>query len=298
MLFAVREGHAGFMAAGLPERTVGGLNPAEAERLLVRRFGAELAPQVRQMVVGSAQGLPLALLEIPTVLTTAQRLGDDPLPQPMPVGRQMEGILLGRVHRLPTPAQLLLLVAAAEGSGEADVVLAAGGVLGIPSSALQDAEASGLIRTEGTSLVFRHPILRSAIYQEASLADRQAAHRALVEVLEGESNADRRVWHRAALASSPDDEIADELEETAERAKSRGGHAAACRALRRAAELTSSDGTPGQSVRRSGARRVGWGPGRRGNRLDSGRERWDRCRNGRGVATRSRTDRVELRHPL
>lgn len=260
MLFSVREGGPeSFPGAGLPERTVSGLDATEAERLLVDRFGPELAPEVRQMIVGAASGLPLALVEIPTSLTAAQLSGQESLPRPMPMGHQLEEILLGRVRRLSAPAQTLLLVAAAEGSGEADVVLSAGGILAIPSSTLLEAEASGLIHTEGSVLVFRHPILRSAIYQEANLPQRQAVHRALVEVLQGETNADRRAWHRAALVLHPDDEIADELEGTAERAKSRGGHAAASGALRRAAELTTSDER--RARRLVGAARAAWDAG-------------------------------------
>jgi DNA-binding CsgD family transcriptional regulator len=261
MLFTAREGEArSFFGSGLPERAVRGLEPAEAERLLVERFGSAIAPETRRAIRESAQGNPLALLEIPIALTPAQRSGQEPLPRPMPLGHELEAILLERVRRLPAPAQLLLLVAAAEGSGEAGVILAAASRLGIPASTLLDAEASGLLRTEGSVLVFRHPILRTAIYQGASLPHRQAVHRALVETLQGEANADRRAWHRAALALAPDNEIADELERTAERARSRGGHAAACAALRRAAELASSDGH--RARRLAAAARAAWDAGR------------------------------------
>jgi DNA-binding CsgD family transcriptional regulator len=260
MLFSVREGDQGsFRGNDLPEQMVGRLETPDADRLLIDRFGAELAPEIRHLVVESAQGLPLALLEFPASLTPGQLSGQAALPRPMPIGRQMEDLLLGSVHRLSPPAQTLLLVAAAEGSGEADMILSAGGVLGIPPSTLMEAEASGLIRIEGTALAFRHPILRSAIYEEASLAQRQAVHRALVEVLRGETNADRRAWHRAALVLYPDDEIADELEGTAERAKHRGGHAAASAALRRAAELTTSDER--RTNRLAAAARAAWDAG-------------------------------------
>jgi DNA-binding CsgD family transcriptional regulator len=261
MLFAAREGEArSFPGSGLAEREVRGLAPADAELLLVERFGSAIAPETRRVIREAAQGIPLALLEIPMALTPAQRSGRQTLPRPMPLGHDLEAILLERVHRLPAPAQLLLLVAAAEGSGEAEVVLSAGSRLGIPPSTLLDAEASGLIRTEGSALVFRHPILRSAIYQGASLPQRQAAHRALVETLQGELNADRRAWHRAALVLPPDDEIADGLERTAERARSRGGYAAVSRALRRAAELTSSDQR--RTRRLAAAARAAWDAGR------------------------------------
>jgi DNA-binding CsgD family transcriptional regulator len=261
MLFAAREGYArSFPGSGLAERAINGLAPDDAELLLVERFGSAIAPETRRVIRRSAQGIPLALLEIPMALTPAQLSGRQALPHPMPLGRDLEAILLERVHRLSASAQLLLLVAAAEGSGEADVILSAGGVLGIPPSTLLEAEASGLIRARGSALVFRHPILRSAVYQGASLPQRQAAHRALVDTLAGEPNADRRAWHRAALVLAPDDEVADELERTAQRARSRSGHAAAYRALRRAAELTSSDGR--RARRLASAARAAWNAGR------------------------------------
>ena len=261
MLFATREGDArSFPGSGLAERDVNGLAPDEAELLLVERFGSAIAPEIRRVIRESAKGVPLALLEIPMALTPAQLSGRQTLPHPMPLGHDLEAILLERVHRLSAPAQLLLLVAAAEGSGEADVVLSAAGALGIPPSTLLETEASGLILAKGSALVFRHPILRSAVYQGASLPQRQAAHRALVDTLAGEPNADRRAWHRAALVLPPDDEVADELERTAQRARSRSGHAAAYRALRRAAELTSSDGR--RARRLASAARSAWNAGR------------------------------------
>jgi DNA-binding CsgD family transcriptional regulator len=261
MLFATREAEGrSFPGAGLPERRVEGLEAAAADELLGARFGSALAPQVRRMIRESAQGIPLALHEIPTALTPGQLAGREALPQPLPIGHDLEAVFGDRVRRLPAPVQLLLLVAAAEGSGEAQVVLSAGGRLGIAPAALVDAEASGLLRTEGSALVFRHPVLRGAVYQGASLPHRQLVHQALAEVLQGEANADRRAWHRAALALHPDDELADELERTAERARSRSGHAAACSALTRAAELTSS---PARRARRlASAARAAWDAGR------------------------------------
>jgi DNA-binding CsgD family transcriptional regulator len=261
MLFAARVGDArSFPGLGLAEVDVRGLDPGAAELLLVERFGPAVAPATRRVIREAAQGVPLALLEIPMALTPAQLSGREALPHPMPLGHDLEAILLERVRRLPASAQLLLLVATAEGSGEADVVLSAAGALGIPPATLLDAEGSGLIVGEGNTLVFRHPILRSAIYQAASLPQRQAAHRALVDILEGEPNADRRAWHRAALVLAPDDEVADELERTAERARSRSGHAAAHRALRRAAELTSSNER--RARRLASAARAAWNAGR------------------------------------
>ena len=241
MLVAARVGDPrAFPGTGLPEETIDALDDADGERLLVDSYGSAISADVRRLIRASARGDPLALIEIPRALTSGQRSGQAPLPQPMPIGRDLAQIFLDRASRLPQPARLLLLVAAAEGSGEAHVVLSAGRLLGIPATALDDAEAAGLIQAQGGTLAFRHPILRTAVYQEASRAQRELVHGALVETLQGEADADRRAWHQAAPLLHPDDAVADELERTAQRARSRSGHAAAAAALRRAAELSSS----------------------------------------------------------
>ncbi len=261
MLFAARHGEGRtFPASGIVECRLRELDAHESDELLVERFGSTLAPEVRHSIRESAQGNPLALLEIPEALTSEQLAGRQPVPQPMPIGRDLEEVFLEQVHRLPAPTQMLLLVTATEGSGEAQVILSTASRLGISPSALVDAEASGLVRVEGSVLLFRHPTIRGAIYKGASLPQRELIHRELVEVLGGEANADRRAWHRAALAFYPDDELADELERTAQRAKNRSGHAAACRALSRAAELTSVSGD--RPRRLSAAARAAWDAGR------------------------------------
>src|SRR5215211_7380012 len=146
-----------------------------------------------------------------------------------------------RVGGLPTETRALLVVAAAETSGDPAVVLRAGARLGVDAAALDAAEAAGLVHTGEGRLQFRHPLVRSAAYSTATLAGRQAAHRALAEVLAGEDAADQRAWHLAAATVGPDEAVAAELERSAHRARRRGGHAAAAAALERAAELTGDD---------------------------------------------------------
>ena len=241
MLFAARTGDPRtFPGTGLPDTTIDALDDADAELLLVDSYGSAISAEVRRLIRASAMGNPLALIEIPQALTPGQCSGEAPLPQPMPIGHDLAQIFLDRARRLPQPAQLLLLVAAAEGTGEAHVVLSAGRRLGIPPTALDDTEAAGLLHTQGGTLAFRHPILRTAVYQEATQAQRELVHGALLETLQEEADADRRAWHQAAPLLHPDDVVADELERTAQRARSRSGHAAAAAALRRVAELTSS----------------------------------------------------------
>jgi hypothetical protein len=150
----------------------------------------------------------------------------------------MERIFLQRTRRLPAATQTLLLVAAAEDTGGLGIVVGAAQRLGVAELDLDPAEAANLVAVEGQRLSFRHPLVRSAIYQSATFTRRRAAHRALAAVLDDEAEADRRAWHLAAAATAPDAAVADQLEQAAERAANRGGHAAAAAALERAAELT------------------------------------------------------------
>src|SRR5262249_60614565 len=102
------------------------------------------------------------------------------------------------------------------------------------------AERAGLVAVDEARLVFRQPLVRAAAYHSAPLASRQAAHRALADVLDGQLDPDgRRAWHRAAAASGWDEQVAAELVETAERYRTRGGYAAGSAAYERAAQLPS-----------------------------------------------------------
>ena len=174
-------------------------------------------------------------------MSEEQLSGAESVLAPIPVSARVERAFLARVHRLPEETQTLMLVAAADDTGEVATVLRAAAQLGAAAEALDDAEQAGLVHVGGDRLELRHPLVRSAVYQAAPLSKRQAAHGALASVLDGEAEADRRAWHRAAASVEPDPSVGEELEEAARRARERGGFAAASLALERAAALTANE---------------------------------------------------------
>jgi DNA-binding CsgD family transcriptional regulator len=241
LLFAARDGEVRrFDASGLPELEIGGLDPAAVGALLADRAGVTVDQQVRDQLAEQTGGNPLALVELPSVLTPGQLAGKEPLPPRLPLTEGVGRAFLERVRRLPGDAQTFLLVAAAEDTGRLATVVAAAATLGAGPAALDAAERAGLIGVRTGELDFRHPLVRSAVYQGATTTERRQVHRALAGVLDRETDGDRRAWHGALAAVEPDEAIVQELEETARRARARGGLEAACAAFERAAELTAA----------------------------------------------------------
>ncbi|MEU6429311.1 AAA family ATPase [Microbispora sp. NPDC046973] len=212
---------------GLPSLEIAGLaEPAAAELL---DAGFALAAPVRRDLVALTGGNPLALRETARLLTPAQRAGREPLPDPLPGGDRLFG---DRVAALSAGARLTALLAAVE--SDLDLVLRAAERLGVGEAAFPELESAGLASVSGTQARFRHPLIRSAVYEAASPAARREAHAALAEVSDG----DRRARHLAGAALGQDETVAAALARAAERARDRGGYGAAATALARAAELT------------------------------------------------------------
>ena len=237
MVFAVREPNDVVEFTGLPELVVGGLADEDARWLLASAVPGRLDEHVRDQIVAETRGNPLALLELPRGLTPAELAGGFGLPDARPLASRVEETFVQRVRALPRDTQRLLLMAAAEPVGDVSLLWRAAEQLGIRGSAGRPAEEAALIEL-GIRVRFRHPLVRSAAYRAAHFADRQEVHRALAEATDPETDPDRRSWHRAQAVSGPDEAVADELERSADRARRRGGVAAAAAFLGRAAELT------------------------------------------------------------
>jgi DNA-binding CsgD family transcriptional regulator len=222
---------------GLPLLPVVALGQADARSLLRSALPDPFDEHVFERIVAEARGNPLALLELPRGFASAERAGGFAHPASVSMAGRIEASFLRRIAKLPFSSRRLLLVAAAEPTGNADLVWRAAQRLGVDESAASELEVDGLLELS-PRVMFRHPLVRSAVYEAASPADRREVHRALAEATDVVCDPDRRAWHLAQGAWHPDDDVANELEVSADRAQSRGGIAAAAAFLERAAELT------------------------------------------------------------
>ena len=234
-VFAARE--PGDVLAGLPELRVEPLGHRDARALLESVLPARLDEYVLDRIVLETHGNPLALLELPRGLTPIQLAGGFGLPPAVPLSASIEESFTRRLAGLPGDARRLLLIAAADPTGDPSVVWRAAKELEIPESIAETIEAGGLLEL-GVRVVFSHPLVRSAVYRAAGPTERRAVHRALAGATDPQVDPDRRAWHRAQAASMPDEDVAEELERSAGRAQARGGLAAVAAFLERAATLT------------------------------------------------------------
>jgi DNA-binding CsgD family transcriptional regulator len=243
VLVAARDGYASpLIAAGLPEYRLGGLEATAAAQLL-RVSAQSLSRPKRARILREADGNPLALIELP--LTASQT--DQWATGALPLTERLERAFAARVSELPAETTLLLQVAALnDGQAVGEILEAAGAVAGrtVGLDLLEPAEQAALVVLDMHAVRFRHPLIRSAVRQGASVPQLRSIHEALAEVLR--EDPDRRVWHRAALIDGTHEDIANELEVAARRARQRGAIAVATTALQRAAELS----PPGQRARR------------------------------------------------
>jgi DNA-binding CsgD family transcriptional regulator len=245
LIFAARTRSAEL--TGLPELAVAALSQEDAVTLLDSVLTIKVDRRVRDQMVTETQGNPLALVELPRELTAAELAGGFGLPGAVAIPGRAEEMYRRRSQALPGPSRRLLLLAAADPTGDPVLLWRAAGELGIGATAARPAVAAGLVEF-GARVRFRHPLTRSAAYQAASAEERQEIHAALAAATDPALDPDRRAWHRAQSAAASDEGIAAELERSADRAQARGGLAAAGAFLERAAILTPD---PAQRTRRA-----------------------------------------------
>jgi DNA-binding CsgD family transcriptional regulator len=233
--------------SGVPVLRLTALSDQDCLRLIARIRPSPVAPAAREVLLHSAGGNPLVLLELLRTLTPAELSRPARLPDPLPLAPRLARLRLAEFRRLPGDCRRLLLLLAAEPGLEPLTLFRVAGRAGIDPSALTSAEAAGLLTVSRTAISFRHDDLGRAICQEADLAERHWAHGMLARAF-AETADDRHCWHEAALLSEPDAELADELERQAACAHRHGSRAHAAALMERSAQLTPDDGRRGSRL--------------------------------------------------
>ncbi|WP_198586932.1 ATP-binding protein [Glycomyces xiaoerkulensis] len=236
MVMVVRDGFAPvFPAPGIAELTLGPLDAEASQALLDTR--ADAVPFTsRDWILRLAEGNPLALLELPVADH------EDPMHRPeasnsrYTTTSRIKQAFTERIIALPESTRTIMLVAAAEETGETAVITEAAARLGANLSDLEPAEIDDLVRYHMGRIEFVHPLIRSAAYHSAPRTRRIDAHRALSEAF-GEGDI-RHARHLAAATTGPDEKAAAALESIASYEAERGGCVAEMAALERSASFT------------------------------------------------------------
>src|SRR5262249_8427755 len=206
ILFAARDDpQHPFPAPGLADLRPAALSAVDARELAARAMGAGAAGDAVDWVLENSNGNPLALLELPATLSAGQLAGRASLAEVVPAITSVEETYLERLSRLSPETREMLLLCAAEDTGDPAIVSGAPAAPELDAGELAAAEHEGLVRVTTSRVEFRHPLVRSAVYRSAGFAQRERAHRSLAYVLTGERDADRRAWHLAAATVGPDD---------------------------------------------------------------------------------------------
>ncbi|MEQ6903357.1 LuxR C-terminal-related transcriptional regulator [Nocardioides sp. YIM 152588] len=291
ILFAGRD-EAGLVErlGGVPRMSVPGLPSDAAQQLLATSAGGPVDPAAAAQIAHATGGNPLALIDLADSYSSDRLTALGVAADPVPVGRHLEEHYARIALAAGPEVAGWVLLAAADATGDVDLLAAAAARLGLGPQALDGAEVSGLVEV-GDVVRFRHPLVRSAVYSAADGAARRRAHRALAVAAEGMGLVEREAWHAARAAVGTDAGVADRLEKVADLAGRRGGVASRASTLARAAELTPPG--PARDARRVGAAEAAFGAGAARfaasllEGIDAGDERIDAVVRGRALHLRA-----------
>ncbi|WP_406036562.1 AAA family ATPase [Micromonospora sp. NBC_00898] len=233
---ASRTGEEGFFdRSGIRTYDIQPLSETASAALLASRYPA-LTARARQRLLTEAQGNPLALLELPVALNQAPRPAPSTLPTTLPLTRRLQAVFASRVRDLPERARRMLLLAVLDGSGDLRILRTGG-----PRAEADDlapAERAQLLSVDPAAarLSFRHPLIRSAVFELSTADERRQVHRVLAERRRDEPQ--RRAWHLAEASEGPNEQVAALLQEVAHTNLFRGDSVGAITELLRAADLS------------------------------------------------------------
>jgi DNA-binding CsgD family transcriptional regulator len=242
LLFAGRDEHGlETPLAGVATLRLAGLGSEAAVRLLMSSLPEDIDPVAAAQIAVATGGNPLALIDLGSELTARQLTESSFADEPLPVGRNLEAFYLRRVRHLVPDLQLWLLIAAADSTGNLDLIDAAARELDLPGSPVDAAESAGLVEL-GATVRFRHPLVRSAAYNAAQGAQRRRVHGALSAAAARLGLVELEAWHAAKATLGTDPAVADRLERVADLAGRRGGFTSRANVLAQASTLTPHGG--------------------------------------------------------
>ncbi|WP_344278713.1 ATP-binding protein, partial [Actinomadura napierensis] len=251
---------------GIPHLRLPPLDEDASLRILQDAVGDALGTELAEEVVDLASGCALAVRELAGGLTAAQLSGGAAPPRALPPGSVLRTLYRRRHLRLPSGAQRLVLMVAADEWLGAPTVARAVRTAGIGAREIEAARESGLLRLADhavagdDAVVVRDRLVRTSLWAEAQRAERRAAHALLAQLLVQDWQRPSRIWHRAALSGEADDRIAGELAEEASASRRAGRYGDSWRAWQRAAALTSERGA--RAARLLAAASDAWAGGR------------------------------------
>ena len=229
------------LGAGVDRLTIGPIAPIPLGRLLRRRLDRDVAPPLVRRIHEASGGNPFFALEIGRALRGGDALLNPG--QPLPVPADLGVLLRRRLTALPRSARDALLLAASSAQPTVPFIEGIeGGAVG-----LAEAETAGIVEVHGSTIEFTHPLLASAVYENASASDRRTAHAALAQVVK---DPEERARHLALWVTGPSEEVAVALDEAAEHAMTRGAPLAAAELYRLAATITPPEETGRSRLRR------------------------------------------------
>jgi DNA-binding CsgD family transcriptional regulator len=226
--------------SGVEALALRGLGMESAVQLLNTSLATPVDPSAAAGIVHATGGNPLALVDLAQELSVRELTELGLAEVPPPVGRHLEEHYGRRVREAGADGRLWMLLAAADSTGNVDLIEASAALMNLPTRSGEDAEAAGLV-TFDTTVRFRHPLVRSAAYNAASAAERRRVHGALSQAADQLGLVELEAWHASKSVVGTDEAVADRLEYVADLAGKRGGFASRAGVLSRAAQLTHDD---------------------------------------------------------
>lgn len=221
------------MEAGLAEThsrrlRVGPLSVGALHRLLRERSGRTFGRQTLLRVHEHAGGNPFFALELARTLESEA----DPL-RALPVPDTVEELVRERIGELPAASREALAFVAAAGTASTSLL----GRAGLTAAALAPAFEAGILERDESAVRFTHPLLASVVY--ADLAAQSKHAHARIAALADDPLV--RARHLALSHTSPDEAIAEMLDDAAAQARARGASQLAAELAEQAWRLTPAD---------------------------------------------------------